>query len=313
MKFSHIVTTLYENHYDYGVGGLLNSLSQADFEGLFCVGYKGVLPFWVNQLKKSKESPELYQVTEKIYMRFDLLDNAGMHFGYYKPYYLQQMEKIYPDANGWFYFDPDIVVLGKWSFFENWLKSGISLCQDSNYTLLHWNHPWRNCWRKDFAEYHRGVNENLNTYVNSGFIGVNKENFEIIDRWVIVNEKYKSLEYPIDYFDQSNALSAYKGDQDVLNAVMTLSPDLKYSIIGKEGMAFDFPHAVMAHAVDGAGIKPWKRQYIKNAILGNKASVTDEAFLNFCNSPIQIYSSIELKKKKILLIISKIINRLWKK
>lgn len=313
MKFSYIVTTLYENHYDYGVGGLLNSLVKANFEGIFCVGYKGKLPFWINQLKKSEEFPDLYQVTEKIYLRFDLLDNIGMHFGYYKPYYLQKMAELYPDAKGWFYFDPDIVVLGNWSFFENWLKSGVSLCQDSNYTLLHWNHPWRNIWRKDFAEYYKGVNENLNIYINSGFIGINKENFEIVTRWIAINEKYKKLGNPIAFFNKGDGMGAYKGDQDVLNAVITLSPDLKLSIIGKEGMAFDFPHALMAHAIDSSGIKPWKRKYIKNSLLGNKISVTDELFLNFCSNPIEIYGSFSLKKRKFFLILSKIINRIWKK
>lgn len=309
--FKHIVTTLYEGHYDFGVGALLNSLVDANFEGLYCVGYKGKLPFWINQLKKIEEN--LYQVTDTVFVRFDVLDQTGMHFGYYKPYYLKTMAETYPKADGFFYFDPDIVVLGNWSFYENWIQSGVALCQDSNYTFLHYNHPWRNQWQQDFAQWNRGIDKTLNVYVNSGFIGVNSTHFEIINRWIEINEQYKNLGYPIDYFDQGNALSAYKGDQDVLNATMTLSSDIAYSILGKEGMAFDFPHSVMAHAVDGAGVKPWKREYIKNALKGNKASVTDEAFLQFCSLPIEIYTQQEINKKKRQLKWSKVINRIWKK
>jgi len=311
-RYKNVVTTLFEKHYEYGVAGLLNSLSQAGYEGIICIGYKGKLPFWINQLQQKPGSSHLYQLSERIDIRFDEL-KVDMHFGYYKPYYLRQMAREYPGAHGWFYFDPDIVVLSKWSFYENWIISGAALCQDSNFTLLYWNHPWRNQWRKDFEALVKGIDKTLNYYINSGFIGVNKSHFELVERWIEVNEQYKALSYPIHFFDQSNTLSAYKGDQDVLNATMTINSNIVFSILGKEGMAFDFPHAVMAHAVDGAGIKPWKRNYIKNALLGNKSSVTDERYLDFCSSPIEIYSRVELNKKRRLLKISKVLNRIWKK
>ena len=312
MNYKHVVTTLYEGHYEFGVGALINSLVSSDFEGLICVAYKGNLPFWLQQLKSENQSDKLYKITEKVWLRFDEVI-VDMHFGYYKPYYLKQMADAYPETMGCFYFDPDIVVIGKWSFYENWIQSGVAICQDSNYSILYWNHPWRNKWRADFSNSNRGVDKTLNYYINSGFIGVNRPHFEIINRWIEINEVYKSLGYPIHFFDQSQALSAYKGDQDVLNAALTLSPDLTYSIIGKEAMAFDFPYAIMAHAVDGAGVKPWKRNYLKHAIKGGKATVTDEAYLDYCSVPIEIYSQSALKKKRILLKISKIINRIWKK
>lgn len=312
MNYKHIVTTLYEGHYEYGVGALVNSLVSADFEGLICVAYKGNLPFWFPQLQSTKESEQLYKIGEKVWLRFDEI-NVDMHFGYFKPYYLKQMTETYPESKGWFYFDPDIIVIGKWSFYEDWIKSGVAICQDSNYSILYWNHPWRNIWRADFKSSDRGVDKTLNYYINSGFIGVNEQHFEIINRWIEVNEVYKALGYPIHFFNQRAALSAYKGDQDVLNAALTLSPDLTYSIIGKEAMAFDFPFAIMAHAVDGKGIKPWKRNYLKHALKGGKASVTDEVYLSHCEVPVRLYDSAELKKKRFLLKLSKVINRFWKK
>lgn len=310
----YIATTLFEGNYDYGVGALLNSLVSSGFKGLYCVGYKGKLPFWTNQLKLIDDKEIIFQVTDNVFIRFDLLDNVCMHFGYYKPYYLKSMFDIYPHAKGYYYFDPDIVVLAKWSFFEKWLESGISLCQDSNYTLVHSNHPWRTKWKKDFYEFIcSGRSDNLNFYINSGFIGVNLHNFEIIDNWIKINNKYIDCGYPIDYFDQSNSLSAYKGDQDVLNATMTIYSHLNFSILGKEGMAFDFPHSVMAHAVDANGIKPWKRRYIKHAIEGKPASVADQFYLNYCSQPIEIYSKNNLMMRFFLLKLSKILTRLWGK
>lgn len=310
MNYRNIVVTLYEGHYQYGVAALLNSLHAAGFEGLFCVGYKGSLPNWLDQLKHIESNT--YQFTEKIDVRFDAFE-IDMHFGYYKPYYLKQMAETYPGGSGWFYFDPDIIVIGKWEFYESWIQSGVALCQDSNYSILYWNHPWRNQWRNDFDIYNKGIDKTLNYYINSGFIGVSEKDFEIINRWIGINEIYKSLGYPVLYFNQSDALNAYKGDQDVLNAAITLSPDLRLAIIGKEGMAFEHPYAIMAHAVDGKGVKPWKRKYIKNALKGNKASITDELYLQYCINPIRLYHENEMKKRRISLLFSKIINRLWKK
>lgn len=312
MRHKAIVTTLYEGHYDYGVGALLNSLVSSGFEGLFCIGYKGEAPFWLNQLNSIPGETCLYQLTDMVNVRLDKLE-PGMHFGYYKPHYLQQMRQLYPEAQGYYYFDPDIVVLANWDFYETWIQSGVAVCQDIFYQFLHYNHPWRLVWRKDYAAFDEGVNVHWNYYINSGFIGVTPQYFEIIDRWVAITEVYKNLGHPIDHFNQAEALSPYKGDQDVLNAVLTLTQKLKICPLSKDAMAFDFPVAVMAHAVDGGGVKPWRREYIKHALQGKKASVTDEAFLNFCRKPIEIYSAQTHKRKRRLLQFSKIINRIWKR
>lgn len=311
MMFKNVVTTLYEKHYDYGVGVLVNSLIDSNFQGIICVGYKGSLPFWLNQLQKVEN--DIYRLTSDIFIRFDLLENIGMHLGYYKPYYLKKMYDFYSLANAWFYFDPDIIITSKWSFYEEWVKSGVCLCQDSNYTLVHWNHPWRNRWRNDFSFLLVDVDKSLNFYINSGFIGVDKSNFSIIDFWIKVNDLYIDLGHPIDFFDKENGQGPYKGDQDVLNATMTLRSDLSYSIIGKEGMAFDFPLTFMAHAIDASGQKPWNKKYIKNALKGIKPSISDELFLMHSFSPINIYSKKQFLFRKLLIKIAKLINRLWKK
>lgn len=310
--YKNIITTLFEGHYEYGVGALLNSLVKSEFEGLFCVGYKGNLPFWINQLKTVKNESNIYEVSENVFIRFDEL-NINMHFGYFKPYYLKKVYQLYPGSSGYFYFDPDIVILAKWSFFENWLNSGVTLCQDNCFNMLHYNHPWRNKWRQDFKQYNQGESKYWNYYVNSGAIGVNSSTFTIIDRWINFTEIYKDKNYPIHFFNQSDALSPYKGDQDILNAVLTLSNDISISIIGKEAMGFSDPVSIMAHAVTGDGIKPWKKNYLKSAMKGNPASVADINFFHFYNGRIKLYSTITFNRRKLALKTSKLINRLWKK
>ena len=309
--YKNIVITLFEGHYEFGVGTLLNSLVKSEFEGLFCIGYKGCLPFWINQLHLVENESNLYQVSEYIYIRFDEL-NVDMHFGYYKPYYMKKVYQEYTDANGYFYFDPDILILAKWTFFENWLNSGVALCQDICYDMMHYNHPWRNQWRKDFKQYDQGTSQFWNYYVNSGAIGVDSKTFKIIDSWIMFTETYKKNDLPITYFNQEDTLSPYKGDQDVLNAVLTLNEDIPISVIGKEAMGFAYPISIMVHAI-GGDEKPWKMNYLKTAIKGKAAIVADNYFFDFYNGRIKLYSTFKLNRRKLALMTSKLINGFWKK
>lgn len=310
MSYKYVVTTLFESHYEYGVGAFINSLADAEFEGLIAVGYKGNLPFWVNQL--SKLESDVFRVTDKICLQFDKLD-VNMHLGYYKSSYIIQMRNQYPDAEGYFYFDPDIIVIAKWCFFEEWIQSGVALSQDICYDLVYWNHPWRNKWRKDFSQFDEGINSDLNYYVNSGFIGCNALSFLVIERWALFTDVYIKQGHPIHFFDQSNPVKPYKGDQDILNAVLTLSKNIPLALMGKESMGFNYPITMMIHAVEGSGVKPWNRNYIRTALLGRKMSFVDDFFLNYCSFPVKLYTSSYIKRKKNALKISKIINRLWKK
>lgn len=312
-KYKNIVTTLYEGHYDYGVGALLNSLYESGFQGLFCIGYKGAKPFWLNQLTVIDETTNLYRLGDNLIVRLDLLEDVDMHFGYYKPYYLKKMHSIYPNCSGYYYFDPDIVILGNWNFFENWIKSGVALCQDSNYTFVSNNHPWRNKWRKDFSSILSNSEVNIiDHYINSGFIGCTSKDFNIIEKWTYINEKYISLGYPISFFDKDNGSIPYKGDQDVLNAVITVFGNLKLSILGKEAMGFDFPAHIMSHQVNTAlGRKAWNTNYLKAAIKGRKISFNELNYFNYVSTPISLYTKSNLMKIRGQIKISKFINKLW--
>ncbi|MCG9793515.1 glycosyltransferase family protein [Flavobacterium algicola] len=296
-----IVTTLFEGNYEKGVGALVNSLIQSSFEGIVCIGYRGTVPEWTSQLTRNGNH---YILSDTIMIRFFKL-STDMHFGYYKPTFMNEMIVAYPNVSKIYYFDPDIVVTCRWSFISSWAESGIGVCLDNCFPFVHYNHPWRRQWRHLAEDF---ISNDLSYYVNSGFIGIAIENKQIIERWIMLTQKYIASDGDVSQFEKEGS-RAFKGDQDLLNAAMTISPDLPFSIIGLEGMAFTSPNYLMAHAVEA--VKPWNNNFLKEVIMrGLKPTMAAKLFFNNCSSPIKIYSNNELFIRKLNLKTASLLGRI---
>ena len=298
------ICTLYEKHYDYGVGALCNSLAAANFEGTIVIGYKQKLPFWLPQLKQSTKNR--YALNEKISIEFVCLDHIDYHLGYYKAKFMLECIHFYSKLETISYFDPDIVLKADWFFFRNWIATGVALAADNCYTFLHINHPWRRDWRLLFPE--KTVVSKPECYINSGFIGLKKADQEILMLWQEAIQNYSRPGGSLQSFER-DAKSSLKGDQDLLNAALMFFPYEKLSIIGKEAMGFESPNYIMGHAI--SGIKPWRRNYLKELVLlGSKPSFTDKLFFLSCNYPIKLFSDIRLRLKKLNLVFANILGRI---
>lgn len=297
------VVTLYEGHYHFGVAALTNSLIKSGFTGLLCIGYKGGLPSWINQFTKIYDDTFCYN--DIITIKFISLDSY-MHFGYYKPQFLKDMLFQFPSIQKIYYFDPDIVINAPWSFLSSWVDSGITLCLDSSFPFIHHNHPWR----KEWLELSNSVLINhCDYYINSGFIGINRSDIILLDRWIDITFKYKNRGGNVTKFEK-DAHRAFKGDQDLLNAVMMVSPDLTFSIIGQEGMGFIQPAYLMSHAVDA--VKPWNKNYLIYLFkYGSSPNMADKYYLNFSNSPIKVYNYYVFTMKRFNIKLASILGRIF--
>lgn len=306
-KYTETIVTLYENHYHYGVGALLNSLVSSGFKGLFLVGYKGSIPPWINQLSQTSEKE--FNINSEITVKFILIDTE-IHFGYYKPQFIKHVFDTYPLVDNVYYFDPDIVVNAQWSFFKSWVKVGTALCLDNCFPFVHRNHPWRAEW-KELAKNEQNTDCIIDYYVNSGFIGINRANSLLIDKWILLTEQYRISGGDVSLFEK-NAHRAFKGDQDLLNAALTICPEIIISIIGTEGMGFTEPTYLMAHAIDS--IKPWKANFVKEVLInGSKPSGAAKYFFSYCEYPIRIFSKRTILLKKINIKIASGIGLIMKK
>lgn len=298
-----IIVCLYDGKYHFGLAALVNSLVRSNFKGLINTAYRDGLPPWVTQLKLIDNNA--YYVTNDIIIHFELV-TTDIHFAFYKPYFIKQTAVNFPLTNKIFYFDVDIVIDAPWSFFSNWLEDKVCLCLDDSYEYVHNNHPWRKDWKK-LANMEKTFFNPETAYVNSGFIGIMRESIYLIDKWIELTNKFKELGGSLEVIFQDGH-NSYKGDQDLLNAAITVSPEIKLSLIGKEGMGFTQPAYLMTHAV--SKIKPWNKNYLSYLIKnGHKPSYSEKNFFNYCKYPINVFSKFQFFRKKSNLFIASFFGR----
>lgn len=308
MSDSHICT-LFEGHYHYGLGALINSLHASGFVGTLWVGYRGELPGWIKQLSFSGESGS-YLVSKQFKIVFIKLD-TNTHFTLYKPdFMLQLIERHCPEAKFLFYFDPDILIKAKWSYFENWANHGVALCEDVNSPLC-MTSPLRKDWEAYFRVRGVALMPQDDIYVNGGFIGVSAENFPFLAEWKSIQDLIKPDLPAMDQLHSTDRSHPFnKLDQDALNIAKDLT-GLRISVANKESMDFLPGGTVMSHAIGMA--KPWNKNFVKQLLLtGNRPGAPDRLFYRFVRFPIDVYAGQKVKSqlRKLNLVVTSILSRL---
>lgn len=303
MDYNETVVCVFDKDFDMGFGALCNSLVKSGFKGLINAGYRGALPSWISQVKKIDE--ENYFLNDDIVIHLTMVD-TDMHLGYYKPYFIKQTFDNYPSTKKLFYFDVDIVVKAPWHIFSNWLEEGACVCLDSAFHYVHHNHPWRKDWRRAL-NLDEALHNNTNQYFNSGFLGVERSSIVLIDRWILFTEKYIEMGGN-KYAFVKEVSSSFKGDQDLLNAAITNSADIEFSVMGTEAMGFTLPATVMLHAI---GVrKPWNKRYISHLIkIGQPPNMAEKAFFSFSQYPISLFSTATYKMKRLEIRLASMMGR----
>ena len=111
--------TLFEGHYQQGFAALTNSLVAAGFDGKIFAGYRGPLPPWSERRCVSEPNGTHTMACGAAVIVFVPVDTAR-HLTNYKPeFMLDVWERLAVDCERMFYFDSDIIVLARWSFFES--------------------------------------------------------------------------------------------------------------------------------------------------------------------------------------------------
>jgi len=283
-----IVCTLFEGNYHYGVGALANSLYTHGFRGCIWAGFRGELPPWAQPLVESHGYAS-FQVADGCEIRFVRLETER-HLTNYKPeFMLDLFERLDPSAKAAFYFDPDIVVKCRWSFFAEWAQCGVALCEDIN-SPMPTSHPIRHRWRA-FA---RGANLELNrptdVYVNGGFVGVRRSEMGFLTLWRgMIDAIEKETGECGKLMIERRPAAFYSADQDGLNMVI-MSDKFELSLIGKEGMDFIPGGYTMSHAAGGA--KPWRKRMLASALRGVPPNLADKGYWRHVASPICLYSPL---------------------
>ena len=302
------ICTLFEGNYHYGVGALANSLYAHGYRGTLFAGYRGELPPWAAGGRVSDGITE-FSPAEGLVLRFIPLATT-VHLTNFKPdFMLSLWDKHCPQAQSLFYFDPDITVLCRWPFFEEWVQAGIGVCADVNPSMPA-NHPIRHAWRQFYLPHGITFHREPDHYFNGGFLGLRREQMEFLRCW----QQLQELMTPeigglqnVNLRDRSYLF--YKTDQDALN-VAAMASECPISPLGQDGMDFQFGGGgyVMSHAVGGQ--KPWNKHFIRSLLLRRTPpSRADRMFFRHLQNPIRLYTPVGLAYKQFFLLAASFLGR----
>jgi hypothetical protein len=304
-----VVVTLFEGDYHLGVAALINSLCAAGFDGAVVCGHRGPVPPWADAARR----------LGPVEVDFVALDTTA-HLTNYKPEFLLRVwTDLHPGAERIYYFDPDILVRARWSFFEEWVDYGVALVEDVNSPMPE-SHPRRGAWRRCLARRHQRVRRETSLYVNGGFIGLSRAQLGFLHEWreamALVGAEIGGLERSMFSFGaarpdmESPAYPFSKTDQDALNiAVMTASQPV--SIMGAEAMDFRPGGWTMAHALGAE--KPWRKKMLRAALAGRPPTAADRAFWSHATAPLPVFPARVIARRRCTLALAGLVGRCYRR
>lgn len=304
------ICTLFEKGYHVGLGVFTNSLYASGYRGVVYAGYRGKLPPWAGAGQPDHDVEYVFEVTEGVLIHFIPLP-TDQHFTNMKPdFMLDLWERFGQDWTQLFYFDPDIVLKGKWERFREWAEMGVALCEDMKSPLPR-RHPLRMQWRKYYAAYGIDVQPQDDYYVNGGFVGVDQQHRSFLHTWKKVQDLMKEKvgkPQEIEIGDRWNLFQI--ADQDALNVAKDIYREV--CLMPMHGMDFGSLGYVMSHAA-GAG-KPWTKNYLSNILFdSDKPANTDKMFWRNAKSPITVYDNSTIARKQLVIKFASLLGRVVRK
>jgi len=302
-----VVCTLFEGDYHYGVGALANSLHAHGFRGTIYAGYRGSLPPWAVNSKKFDCFTEFSPV-DGLTLRFIPL-TTKIHLTNYKPdFMLDVWAKHCPHADSLFYFDPDITIKCRWTFFQEWIEAGVAVCQDINGSMAD-NHPIRHAWRKLLQPGGLVFRNSFDNYFNGGFVGLRSEDHGFLSDWQRVQSLMQKSGADFQSLGVGDRTFPFTcRDQDALNITCMMTRQ-KISPVGPDGMDFQRGGGyIMSHAV--GSLKPWNKPFIRLVFLrAASPSLADKGFFQYVEFPIRPYMPAALFFNRVRLLTASFLGR----
>lgn len=305
-----VFTTLAEKRYFYGVAALINSIiKNGIYADKIIVGYRGELPKWLPQLELS-EHGKTCALKEGLILEFVEVKN-DFHMVHEKPEWFYKLTNVLePNAKEYFFFDSDIVIINRMSFFGEWVNQGVAICEDVNYDMSI-NHPIRKQWIQLLKNNNMPINRIPERYYNSGFLGWKKEDASFIKDWSQCSKLLINLSDNLKEFRTKDRTSiVLSANQDSLNlAAMTSTCDI--STIGPAAMGFHFGLNLMVHPL---GPKPWNLNFTKEFLSGRPPRIGDIKFWEHVNgNELKPYSNVLVSWKLFWIKLYRLLARFYKK
>ena len=275
-----VATSLAEKGYFYGISALVNSMiKNGTYFDKLIIGYRGILPSWLPSLSPTKNGKS-FKLTGGF--EIELVEVMGdLHMVHEKPKWFHYLvNTLEPAASEYCFFDSDITILNRMSFFGEWINEGVAMCEDINAHMPE-NHPVRLKWQGIAEQNGLECINKTSRYYNSGFLGWKKSDSQFIDDWLKcfnLLAVYSGDMKAFRVFDRTAIVLT--ANQDSLN-VAYMTTNCKLSTLGPEAMGFIYGLELMAHPI---GIKPWEQNYLFAFLKGKTPRAADLHFWRNVNS-----------------------------
>jgi hypothetical protein len=312
------ICTLFEGHYHYGVAALANSLYKNGFRGSFYIGYRGSLPPWCEPRTAADEiiswpGSHTYKVAEGMNLHFLPVDTHYHLTNYKAQFMLRLIKGAAKNAEGIAYFDPDIVIKCRWSFFEEWMAHGVALVHEIVHNDMPETHPVRLEWENVISKINRVPKRKIRSYINGGFCGVTRDKIDFLEVWSqLINvaiDTYKADPKAFSSFDRTYPF--WSIDQDAMN-ITAMCCNSPISEMGPDGMDFIYAGWVMSHATGTP--KPWKKNFFRSAVLdANSPTISDQTYWSNIDGPISPFSNSTIKAKQFSMLFGGFVGRIYRR
>jgi hypothetical protein len=305
----HGVVTLVEKDFLYGAAVLYNSLIKNGFKGIFFIGFRNHKSMPQDLLWCMKKIPTSFPRIEWIEL------NTDWHFTNYKPRFMLDLFKQYPQLTKITYFDPDIVFSGcPWNWLANWCAHGPVICADVNWHLPR-NHPTRYEWEALGNKEGYIKSRDLDYYFNGGFLAIHRKDYQFLVIWKnfikISLELQKNLPATgeIDSWRIGGRENLFHTpDQDSLNIAAMVWPD-PIASLGPDAMGFVAGISLLPHAIGPN--KPWRRNFLLDALKASPPRLVDKVFWSYTLNPITVFPRFRTFINNILISLSSFICRFY--
>jgi hypothetical protein len=303
------VCTLWEKDHHKGVATLVNSLTRMGYRGRVWAGYRGDLPAWAAGGAADGEA-YTFTVSAEVEVVFVKIQ-TDLHFAQVKPtWMLRVLEKLEPAAEGVYYFDPDMFVVGDWTFFERWLKFGIAACEDVA-------HPFNPCHPLvlGWQQYAKSIGythwNSANAYFNSGLVGVPRPYRSFLRLWdEAMNHIRRDFGAIKGMHTGSRTDLFHRPGQDGFTFATYLTPH-PISWVGPDGMAFERGEWMTVHAYL---YKPWRFRPFRDLLLsGIKPDRGARLYWEHAGAPIQVEPPGRIRQHRWLIPLAAFLSRFYQR
>ncbi|TDQ09986.1 hypothetical protein [Pedobacter metabolipauper] len=303
-----VFTTLAENDYFLGVAALINSMvKHGTYGDKMIVGYRGDLPKWLPSLSPSRNG-QSFMLSNNFEVEFVPVIGS-LHMVHEKPKWFRYLtEVLEPGSDEYFFFDSDILIINRMSFFGEWVKQGVALCEDVNYDMG-LTHPIRKQWVELCQQNEKNVTNQLSRYINSGFLGWTKETSDFVVDWDECSMIMAKISGDMKKFrvnDRTKVVLSTNQDSLNMAAMVTKCP---LSVIGPAAMGFHFGLKLMLHPL---GPKPWTRKFFKEFLMGIPVRSADVMFWEVLGTgELRPYSKGFIQRKKLVIKLVRFLTRFY--